>query len=430
MKRFLIFMLLLAIGATGTTQPLDVGEAFEVIAGSVQTSIDALDTDSAQSIAIYYFTTNGERSELGDILSQELTTFLAGHSKQNIQIVSRDQVDVIMEEHAFQLSGLIEESQIVDVGKKLSAHFIGTGYLLAAEGSARLNFQLIHVESGEVVAGEILSIQLTDELSQLSGEPQTASIESKVRTLIGSARTSLGQKDYESANRDLLSARELWFSIRSEENVEIEYWLGIVQIALRNDYAFVDTFDTLDPDIWITMRKDKDISIDADGGVLRFFVEDRQGVNAASIYTKDFRVSSFTMETTFRDPMLTSNWISLTVGNKQYADGASFQIVANVYDGYYVCRWRKSGDANWSEDENNIKDDTSYDSDTVFHTLMISYDIQKKIAYAFVDDELVSYVEEFTYNRKDRLEVLISVNCAGKDMHVEFNTFKSTIAFE
>lgn len=363
--------------APGFTQSLDISDAFAAITESIQATIDELDTDSAQSIAIYYFTTNGERTTLGDVLSQELTTFLAGHTGENIQIVSRDQVDVIMEEHAFQLSGLTEESQIVDVGKKLSAHYIGTGFLLVIEISARLNFQLIHVESGEVVAGEILSMELTEELSRLSGESKAGTV-----------------------------------------------------LTYPTEFAYVDSFDELNPEVWTTTRKDKDVSIDADSGVLRFFVEDRQGVNAASIYSKDFRVSSYTMEVTFRDPLLTSNWISLTVGNKQFADGASFQIVANVYDGYYVCRWRKSGDSAWFEDEDNIKDDTSYDSDTVFHTLLISYDVQKKAAAAFLDGELVSYVEDFTYNRKDRLQALLSVNCMGKDMNVEFDTFRSTVAFE
>ena len=86
-------------------------------------------------------------------------------------------------------------------------------------------------------------------------------------------------------------------------------------------------------------------------------------------------------------------------------------------------------DPTWTEDEDNIKEDTSYDSDTVFHTLTVSYDVQTKIASAFVDGELVSFIEDFTYNRRDRLEALISVNCVGKDMQVEFDFFRSTVAF-
>ena len=376
MKLIRIIIIFTCILAPCIAQPLEISDAFTAIAESIQATIDELDSDSAQSIAIYYFTTNGERTALGDVLSQELTTFLAGHTGENIQIVSRDQVEVIMKEHSFQLSGLAEESQIVDIGKKLSAHYIGTGFLLVIEISARLNFQLIHVESGEVVAGEILSMKLTEELSRLSGESKSEPV--------------------------------------------LEY---------PAEFAYVDPFDELNSDVWTTTRKDKDISIDVDSGVLRFFVEDRQDVNAASIYSRDFRVSSYTMEVTFRDPLLTSYWVSLTVGNKQFADGASFQIVANVYDGYYICRWRKSGETTWLEDVDNIKDDTAYDSDTVFHTLSISYDLQNKTASAFLDGELVSYVEDFAYNRKDRLQTLLSVNCMGKDMNVEFDTFRSTIGF-
>ena len=62
---------------------------------------------------------------------------------------------------------------------------------------------------------------------------QKAFVIAEVRKLITSSRVSLGQKDYEEANSDLLSARELWFTVNSEENPEIEYWLGIVQLALQ-----------------------------------------------------------------------------------------------------------------------------------------------------------------------------------------------------
>ena len=55
----------------------------------------------------------------------------------------------------------------------------------------------------------------------------------EVRELITSARVSLGQKGYEEANSDLLTARDIWYTVNSEEDTEIEYWLGIVQLALQ-----------------------------------------------------------------------------------------------------------------------------------------------------------------------------------------------------
>lgn len=69
-------------------------------------------------------------------------------------------------------------------------------------------------------------------LSNFIVQSQKNFVVTEVRKLITSARTSFEKEDYESANADLHSARELWHSVISESNPEIEYWLEIAQEAL------------------------------------------------------------------------------------------------------------------------------------------------------------------------------------------------------
>ncbi len=67
------------------------------------------------------------------------------------------------------------------------------------------------------------------------------------------------------------------------------------------------------------------------------------------------------------------------------------------------------------------------EEDRVFHTLAIAYDLTSKAAFAYVDGKRITLIEEFVFNRRDRLQVRLAANCVGPDMHIQFDDFKSTV---
>ena len=373
MKIVLISVLCCLLPLSLIAEPISLDQALSEISEAIRTQIEEGDDTKVQTLAVYQFSSENGAIELADFFTRELTTYLAFSGGELIKVLSRDKVDDLLTEHKFQLSGLADEEQIAEVGKKLSAQYLGTGYLTIANDLALLNFQLIHVESGEIVTGESVSIALTNEF-------------------LGMIDTSLTS----------------------------------TVVDPTGEYVFFDDFKIIDDKIWPRIRKDKDVLVVAEEDILHITVQDRQGVNATSLISENFRVSSFIMEVSFRDPLYTSNWISITVVNSQAERGAAFQIVANIYDGYYVCRWREKGKMAWIEDDDGVLD-TVGDEDSVFHTLALAYDLPSKAAFAYVDGKRITLIEEFVFNRRDRLQVRLAANCVGPDMHIQFDDFKSTV---
>jgi hypothetical protein len=70
------------------------------------------------------------------------------------------------------------------------------------------------------------------------------------------------------------------------------------------------------------------------------------------------------------------------------------------------------------------------DEDTDFHRLKLVYDMKKKKAYGFVDDTLISAVDDFQFNRKDRISIIVSVNSNEKRFTVDLKSLKSSFRFD
>ncbi len=195
------------------------------------------------------------------------------------------------------------------------------------------------------------------------------------------------------------------------------------------EYVYFDSFTSLNSDLWKTIQKDNDISVSVENEHLKIFTENRQGVNGVNITSTDFRVKSFAMEISFRNPDESALWIIFTVGNKNYANGASFQVQADIYDQYYSFRYKKKDSNLWIEDEENIIDELFGDEATEFHTLKLVYDKTNKIAYGYIDNILISQIDDFSFNIRDRAQIIISSNGRFKDINVDFDDFKSSIPF-
>jgi TolB-like protein len=116
------------------------------------------DLDSAEDrvIAVYYFTEDGDPSPLNDVLIEGLTTSFANAILDEgikAKMVSRSNLDKIIEELAFQSSDLADQDNQLTVGKQLGAQIILTGTVSRDEYVVRFNFQLLDVETSAVLGG-------------------------------------------------------------------------------------------------------------------------------------------------------------------------------------------------------------------------------------------------------------------------------------
>jgi len=111
---------------------------------------------SGKTLAVYYFTDEGEKSGISDYLIDTLTSHIAQALREEelgLKVVSRQVLDRIMKELEFQLSALADEDTQVQIGRQMGADLILTGTVTPVNGDYRINAQLIEVESGAVLDG-------------------------------------------------------------------------------------------------------------------------------------------------------------------------------------------------------------------------------------------------------------------------------------
>ncbi len=121
-------------------------------------SYENLEQGEEKTLAVYYFTEGKKLSPLSDYLINGLTTSIANavnYENIKVSILSRKNLDRIIEELAFQNSDLADQDTQLTIGKQLGAGLILTGTVTRAEEIQKLNIQLIEVETARVLGGFI-----------------------------------------------------------------------------------------------------------------------------------------------------------------------------------------------------------------------------------------------------------------------------------
>ncbi len=153
MKKAVIIIFISILVSCATTKYVDV-----VIEEAAWSTLEVLENVSDKTLSVYYFTSADEDdADLSEYVRRGLTTEIANallYEELDIKVISRQQLDQIMEEQSFQLSDLVDENTQVEIGKLLGADLILAGQLTwVSEGTYHLNAQIIEVESGVVLGG-------------------------------------------------------------------------------------------------------------------------------------------------------------------------------------------------------------------------------------------------------------------------------------
>jgi TolB-like protein len=122
-----------------------------------------IDTAPMKNLAVYYFLEGGEISPLSDTLIEDLTTQIANavnYEGIQVRVVSRTNLDQILQELAFQRSDLVDPQTQRSVGRQLGAEIVVTGIITAIDRGKKFNIQLIEVETGVVLGGFIMYLIL------------------------------------------------------------------------------------------------------------------------------------------------------------------------------------------------------------------------------------------------------------------------------
>ncbi len=120
--------------------------------------LEYISEDSTETVAVYYFLEGGERTAQSDYVMNSLSTALANaiHDEElSVRMVSRAALDRILEEQSFQVSGLVDPSGQLALGRQLGADIIVTGTITGFGASYEVNAQLIRTETGVILGGAV-----------------------------------------------------------------------------------------------------------------------------------------------------------------------------------------------------------------------------------------------------------------------------------
>jgi len=154
MKKLLILFTVSALFLSCVTTR-DTDYVIEDIAWS---TIDLLQEYEGYTLAVYDFNSeDDDDAELIRYIRQVLTTEIANaasYEEVELGVLSRQNIEQLMKEQAFQLSDVSDQETQVEFGRILGADLIMTGSLTwVDEDVYNLNTQIIEVESGIVIGG-------------------------------------------------------------------------------------------------------------------------------------------------------------------------------------------------------------------------------------------------------------------------------------
>ena len=128
--------------------------------------ISSLDQNKKNKIAIMEFVNmQGKVSNMGKYISEELTTRLYLTGK--FEVIERQLLDKIIEEQKISLSGMIDESSAVELGRVLGVDAIASGTITDLGTSVKVNARLISAESGKLFSVASVEIPKSDKVKVL-----------------------------------------------------------------------------------------------------------------------------------------------------------------------------------------------------------------------------------------------------------------------
>ncbi|MDC7226454.1 MAG: CsgG/HfaB family protein [Spirochaetales bacterium] len=111
----------------------------------------AFASETPLRISVLYFENTGSVEELTWLekgLADMLLTDLA--LSEDINAIERTELQKVLDEQSFSLSGLTDDSQSIEIGRLLSAELLLTGSFIEAGGRLRIDGRLLNTETGAV----------------------------------------------------------------------------------------------------------------------------------------------------------------------------------------------------------------------------------------------------------------------------------------
>lgn len=108
------------------------------------------------SVIVSDLNSDGIEVNITDLINEYIT--LSFNSIDNVSLIDRDNLDIILQEQQLTLTGLTDINSMVEIGRLSSAQYVITGNIIALDDSYILFARLIDVTTGEIIKSEQVNL--------------------------------------------------------------------------------------------------------------------------------------------------------------------------------------------------------------------------------------------------------------------------------
>ena len=146
-KAFSFFMVCLLFSCSTTQKNTDVSLSRNLDNSVNDAAINILDRVPANT-KVALVNTSTEYFELTNYVLQEIAVILV--NKGNLEIVEREATESIEKEHAFQMSGVVSDSEVISIVEKYGAQSVVSCTITGSGNLCRLRVRTLDVRTGKV----------------------------------------------------------------------------------------------------------------------------------------------------------------------------------------------------------------------------------------------------------------------------------------
>jgi TolB-like protein len=225
----LLVVLSLIIVCSCTTVPKYL--SFDDALGTGMQKIES-DLPEGSQVAILDFKSDNEN--LSSYIIEEMYDKMVNFGK--LVIMERSRTDTIAMEVGYQLSGEVDDNQIINIGHQLGADYVITGQITFSGEAYRLRVFAIDIEKGRRVASSSLNINQKDkQINHLITTQTTTNVQEKQTNIAGTSWTALYIDEDEQD--------EMFILVFGKNTVRVDEIESTVPDGLKFTLPYISTFD-------------------------------------------------------------------------------------------------------------------------------------------------------------------------------------------
>lgn len=120
-------------------------------------------------IAVWgFFTENGERTSLGNYLTEDFSVYVTNFGDQ-LEVIDRNHLDVILKEHQLNAEGYIDQATAKQLGKIIAVDVIITGTYTVLNSVIKVRAKALDTETARQFAANMGNLPLNENISSYLG---------------------------------------------------------------------------------------------------------------------------------------------------------------------------------------------------------------------------------------------------------------------